>query len=469
MSSIKPPIVYVDSFLEVSVPDRIVVVNQDPVDGQEGVGILDVIRFEVIDLGTGLTIPSSVTVWFNGVLAYNGVFQPGFVGSTITKLSTPGSAVLDRWIFLMTHPTWTSEEVITIQVDAVSTGGWSCSETWSFTAADIEKPEVNSVEPISPRVLQIIFNEPVNPSTVIPSAFSLASNDPPYYIPESWTVDQVDTDGRIYQITFAQELSNGRDYLLGVEGIWDDGLPTPNEIDPVIIPFTSAVYPWPDGRLWNLWSWVPARTRWADRLTGSSPGHTEYFIQCLQEIADLLLFDIDEDQYIFDIDRAPEGAIDLLLRFLYNPFKFILTNSQKRKLLRVLPSIHQSKNAPGLIDVIFFFLGILVTIEPLIGSSKSWRLATAGLPLALYPRYGKLGVSTYLRPAAGGSAPYTFIVRVPVALTDDERRKMIQIIEYMKAAHEHYRIIEPPTPPPDYWLLGKTGRGELGKTTLLGP
>lgn len=467
MTLIKPPVVYLDDFLESTVADRILVANQNPPDGKLHVPVAGLVGFEVLDLGTGAEIPSTVQVWMNGDLVYStiGGFEPGYAGSTLTKLQTPGSAVLDRWVFLITHSTWwTSEEDVTMLVYAQSTGGYDVTDSWTFTAADIEKPEVDSIEPMSPRRVRVTFNEDVDPDTVIVGNFTLHSDDPPYYLP-AFTIEAV--DGASYDLVFEQELSNAKDYLLDVENIEDLGVP-PNTIDPVTVPFTSMAYPWPERRVWDLWRWIPRRIRWADRLTGSSPGHTEYFIACLQEIADLLLFDIDEDANIYDFDRAPEGAIDLLLYYLYNPFKFVMTELQKRKLLRVLPEIHQSKQAPGLKDVIFFFLSIDVEILPLTAASKWWRLAGATMDLAFSARYGKLGVSTYLGPAPGTAAPYTFKVVSPVALTTDERTKMIQIIELMKNSHEHYLLEEPAAPPADYWLLGKVGRGELGKTTLIG-
>ena len=47
-------------------------------------------------------------------------------------------------------------------------------------------------------------------------------------------------------------------------------------------------------------------------------------------------------------------------------------------------------------------------------------------------------------------------------LTDEERKRMLSIIEYMKPAHTHLaRIVEPPTPPPeDRWILGESYLGE---------
>lgn len=469
----QPPAVWVDHFDQYT-SARLVVANQDPYLLETDVPVTASIRFDVLDLGPAPNRPDLVEVWVNGSLAYNGVaFQfPWNLGSTVAKVSSPGAAPLqDVWQFSLSRGggfVFGSREVVTVRVAATSTALYTTTAEWTFRAADIEPPEVLAVEASTPRSVVVRFNEGVAPATVTPSAFALSSSDPPYFIPG--IADVVELAPYLYRIDLDAELSNGRGYVLSVSGVEDVAVP-PNVIVPVDVPFTAAVYPAPAGRRFNLWSMVPSYVRLADRLlTGSSPGHTERFIQALQEIVDLWLLDVDTDAFVFDVDRAPEGAIDLLLAFLRNPFPFVLTDNQKRKLLRMLPTINASKHAQGLIDVVYFFLGIVITISPLGSGGGHWRLARAGLPSHLLPLYGRLGVNTRLLGVYGPfeSWPYTFIVDVPVALTDDQRQKLIRIIEAMKAAHEHYLIREPVPPPPATWRLGVAGLTELGHTTRLG-
>lgn len=464
----RPPVVYLDNFIELT-GDQIVVANLIPYPDEMDIGVIDHVVFDVLDLGTGTNEPSSVVVTINGVTAYSGGFQPPWhLGSTLTKSKSVGSAVDDIWHFVIKHDgfAWSSEELITVRVQAASTGAYSIDFTYEFTVADVIAPEVDSVVGASPRVVQVQFDEAMDPTTVTTTCFTLTSTDAPYYIPTLASVEQITAS--LYALHYEQELSNARDYSLLIDSVEDT---SGNAIVEVVVPFTSAAYPAPDNRKWTLWNMVPARVRWADRLlTGSSPGHTEQFIAIIQEVVDLWLLDVDTDAYLYDKDRAPEGAIDLLLHYLGNPFKFVLTESEKRKLLDILPTVNASKHEPGLIDAIYFFMGITVTITKL--NADGWRLATDGLAAWRLAEYGKLGSDTDTAPSGtarllglpGEAWPYTFIVHCPVDLTTDQRRKMIQIIEVMKNAHEHYTIEEPGLPPLPIWHLGYS---KLGPETRL--
>lgn len=464
----KPPAIWLDNFLEETAA-KIVVANQLPAPDDLHHPVLDPFTFSVMDLGPGTNEPSSVLVYVGGALAYDGAsFVPPYhIGSSVSKKSSPGSGVNDIWDFAIRQAGgFASETLIEIRVEAESTGLYSSITNWSFTTADITAPEVDSVVATSPRHVEVRFNEGVDSSTVIAAAFGLTSDDPPYYLPEIEEIEELKPYR--YRIKFTQELSNAKEYSLAVQDVEDLAVP-PNTIVPTVIDFTSAAYPAPEDRKWDLWSMVPSAIRWADRkLTGGSPGHTERFIQILQEIVDLWLLDVDTDAYVLDVDKAPEGAIDLLLSFFRNPFPFALTGIQKRKLARMLWQINASKHKQGLIDVVFFFMGINITITPLGYGGGGWRLAKTGLPSWRLPMYGKLGVSTRLLGSPGESWPYTFIVNVPVALSDNERQQLIQIIEVMKNSHEHYTIQEPTPPPLDTWRLGVPGYTELGITTRLG-
>ncbi len=54
-------------------------------------------------------------------------------------------------------------------------------------------------------------------------------------------------------------------------------------------------------------------------------GDLRRFVDCLQEVLDLLLAEIDRFPEIWDIERAPESFLDLILRNLGNPFAFDLS------------------------------------------------------------------------------------------------------------------------------------------------
>jgi phage tail-like protein len=83
------------------------------------------------------------------------------------------------------------------------------------------------------------------------------------------------------------------------------------------------------------------------------------FIACLQEVTDLLLADVDRWPDIFDLERAPEAFVDLILRDLGNPFPFELDAMGKRRLASVLVEMYRQKGtAKGVQNAIRFFLGI---------------------------------------------------------------------------------------------------------------
>jgi phage tail-like protein len=72
-------------------------------------------------------------------------------------------------------------------------------------------------------------------------------------------------------------------------------------------------------------------------------GDLRRFIACLQETVDLLLAEGDGFSDIFDLERAPEGFLDLILHELGNPFPFDLGELDKRRLASVLVEMYRQK------------------------------------------------------------------------------------------------------------------------------
>ena len=61
---------------------------------------------------------------------------------------------------------------------------------------------------------------------------------------------------------------------------------------------------------------------------------------------------------------------------------------------------------------------------------------------------------------------YAFDVVIDRVLTDDERRQVRWLVEYIKPAHTHLvAIIEPLPPPPA--VAWRIGSGRMGRTTVL--
>lgn len=216
---------------------------------------------------------------------------------------------------------------------------------------------------------------------------------------------------------------------------------------------TQAVFvgfrpPRPAARRFELWSMLPRHNR-RDDVTGD----LGRFVACLQEIADLLLAEVDRFPDIFDIERAPAAFVELILGDLGNPFPFDLDTLGQRRLASVLVEMYRQKGtARGIQNALRFFLGIGVEIVPL--SSTTLILGES-----------ELGVDWELGPS-DRFARYAFSALVGVVLTPVQRTQIRTIIDYLKPAHTHFvDLIEPTLPPViEHWELGQS---ELGETTDL--
>jgi phage tail-like protein len=122
------------------------------------------------------------------------------------------------------------------------------------------------------------------------------------------------------------------------------------------ISFTVPSYDWPAERLFDLWKMIPLINRQED---DAGTQELRGFVRCLQEIVDLKLTEIDRWTEIIDPDTAPEEYLDAMLMDLGNPFRFDLTETDKRRLIGVLMDMYRQKGtAIGIVNVIRFFLGL---------------------------------------------------------------------------------------------------------------
>jgi phage tail-like protein len=163
-------------------------------------------------------------------------------------------------------------------------------------------------------------------------------------------------------------------------------------------------------------------------------GDLRRFLACLQEVTDLVLHDIDGFTQILDPDVASEPFLDLMLGELGSPFPFDLSVVDKRRLLNVLVAMYREKGTgSGIQNAIRFFLWLEVGLTTYAGE-------------ALILGESQLGDDWVLGPS-GAFAAYAFEVIVPRALAAEERRRLRQIVEYMKPAHTHFaRLVEPIIP-----------------------
>ena len=154
----------------------------------------------------------------------------------------------------------------------------------------------------------------------------------------------------------------------------------------------------------------------------------------INEVIELLLFDIDRWIDIFDINRADETFVDLLLDSLGNPFAFDLDLNKKRKLGLILVEIYKLKGTePGICNTLRFFLGLECDLVEFNDSSDdTWILGESELGVGSF-----LGLDTQ-------RAKFAFNVIVDRALTAQERLIVNEIVDYMKPAHTHHILtVEP--------------------------
>lgn len=194
-------------------------------------------------------------------------------------------------------------------------------------------------------------------------------------------------------------------------------------------PFAAEPLSAPPRRSFDLVNALPPHN-----LTEDYTHDLEKLLRSIQDVASVLLSDVDKFAEIVDVDLAPESFLDALLYHLGNPFAFAasLTPGQKRMLLDVLVEIYQRNGTEsGIEAVINFFLGVAVTIQAYM-LDDIWILGES-----------ELGFDTNLGPGTS-FLRYAFEAVSPVALTQTQRDRLRDIVNYMKPAHTHFmRIVEP--------------------------
>lgn len=443
-------------------------INRIPEPGEYGVPLDSVLELELHDGDGAAPAGATVEVYVDGDLAFSaGSFQTGFDGPGSTT-SNPDAATLR----IVIDPTTDFASDAEVEV-RVTESGSSLDETYAFRAEDLTSPRVVSAEARSQLVVRVTFNEEVR--QVSPSGASDSLN-PANYTFQRLAVPTVDVeavevtpvDDSTVDIEVDLELSFASPYLLTVSNVVDaygNIVAAPyNSVE-----FQSLDRPWPDGRRFELLELLPQINR-----TEDATGELELWVACLQDVFDLLLKQVDDWTDILDPDLAPARYLDAMLADLGNPFTFAeLSEIDKRRLLRVLVDIYREKGTEaGIIDVVRFFLGIDVTIE--IYNGVGWELASSDSP-TLDGQSPPAGPGDELssdetEPAdAAELGPgerrllYSFEIVSPVALTDEERTRIVAIAELMKPAHTHLvRIVEPTTVEAiDHLELGLS---ELGET-----
>jgi phage tail-like protein len=427
-----------------------------PAPGETGVLVSEPIGFAILDPGMKGVAPSSVTVTINGVVVQlAGVVQSG-TGFTRTLFQA-----LDAWsyayVFAPSAP-FQSLQVVTVNVTAATVDGATLDETYSFTIEDIVAPTISSALALDPLTVRITWSKAVLQSSAAgahdalnPANYALTLlRGVPAVLPGILGV--VSFAGSVVLLDLDTELTAGATYQLTVTNISDTLGNTLLAVGAAaaFLGFTPQPVP---GRDVDLYSMLPLMNRRED-MQGS--GDLKRFIACLQEVFNLLLYDVDTWTEILDPDKAPEAFLDAMLVDMGNPFtQFTLTLADKRKLVQLLVPIYQRKGTDlGMVDVIRLFLGLEVTvIAP--ANVQAWTLGQS-----------ELGLTTTLASGAIRDL-YSFWLISPVGLTPDQRTRIQAIVNYMRRAPCHFLGIREPAPPPaqpNHWQLGFS---ELGVQTWL--
>ena len=253
----------------------------------------------------------------------------------------------------------------------------------------------------------------------------------PFFEPVVVGATSVSTDE--VELEFHTDITQQR--LYRVFGLLVEDL-NENVLDEQSIEFTTEPCGAPQDRVDSEFGWLHFLPE--ENLNEDSTGDLERTLRILDEPTQLILCDIDHFPEILDIDLIPDHLLDALLAHLGNPFSFApeLAVADKRRLAAVLEEIYQEKGGEFAIEsVVNFILNVQVDVRPYLDFHPTWDLGLS-----------ELGVDTFLGPGTL-FLRYSFEVEAFVNLNETTRRRLIEIVQYMKPAHTHFvKLIEPTNP-----------------------
>ena len=441
MPRLELPALWVDDVSVERAVDRLVIGNRDPAPDERDVTLETSIAFDIVDVGPDGVDPLRTSVWVDGVPALAaGVPQLGFDGprASVLALTDTLRVVLDP------RTPFASEARVEARVVAETRGGAHRLEVvYAFTCEDRVAPRLVAAVALAPRAVMLGFDEPVLVDDLLGFTFEASSAPAMPVAPAG-----ARAEGSTVVVELDVEMTPDATYQVLARGVTDlAGNPVAPPGDRAsFVGYRPRV---PARRRFDLWRMLPKHNRRQD-----TTGDLRRFIACLQEVTDLLLADIDRFAELYDIERAPESFVELILRDLGNPFAFELDVGAKRRLAASLVDMYRLKGtAPGIKNAVRFFLGVGVTA------------ITAFAAETLVLGESELGVDWILGPS-DRFARYAFEVHVDRVLSDVERRHLRVIVQYLKPAHTHFvALIEPlPQAVVDHWILGVS---ELGESTDL--
>lgn len=447
-------------------------INRIPEPGETGVPIESDVQVEIHDTA-GAPASTGVEIEIEGVLAFDGDaggFQTGFSGT----VSNPDANTLR--ISIDPDVDFADDTVIDMDVEVVG-GSTALDVQYTFTTEDLTPPSVTAAQAREKKIVRVTYSEAVQ--QVSPTASDDALNPANYVLVtanvpavSAAAVEVTSVSPTEVDVEVDIELSFDATYVItatNVEDLFGNVIAPPNNA----ASFVAFRPPQPVDRRFELIEFLPQINRSEDTTRELAT-----YIAIKQDVTNLLLCEIDRFAEILDPDFAPEPFLTCMLDDLGNPFDFVdLTEIDKRRLIRVLVDIYKQKGTEiGIINVINFLLGVLVTID--VFNGEGWELASSSSP-TLDGQSPPAGPGDEL-PAAGETEPadvaslgpgtlfdlYSFVVISPVNLTAVQRDRITQIVDLMKPAHTHLvRIDEPATSPAP---LGgdELGGGELSGATV---
>ena len=443
MPSIELPALYINSVIALTGITRPSLINRDPGPDETEVPLDSTVALEIVDPGSAGVDRDQTHVWVDGVLAFEG----GATEEIKTAFSGPREEVIETAdtlrIVLDPQTAFSSQAQVQVHVVSATHDGEPLDQTYFFIAEDLTRPKLVAAQAVGQKSVRMSFDEIVFVSDQ--QGFSIEPLEFPAVAPQ---VLEAFPDGSVIELLFDTEMTPDVDYRVTVTDIADlKENPIDSEHNTVV--FKGFVPQRPGTRNFHPWQTIPIWNRRED-VTGD----LRRFIDCLQEALAWLLAEVDRFPEIFDLERAPEPFLNLILAELGNPFPFDLNELAKRRLASVLVEMYRQKGTGiGIENAIRFFLGVDITaITPFAGST--FILGESELVIDW-----ELGPSDRF-------ARYAFNVEVDAPLTDKERKRLRTIVDYLKPAHTHFvDLLEPSAPIEyDHWVIGIS---ELGTTTDL--
>jgi len=397
----------VDASEALVVAGRYVIIVRDPQPDETGVPTNGTVYLRVVDLDGVPATPSTVDfrVYIDQgageVQAFNGTAPVAPWNGALSAFGQ--STVADPYCFkevrLDQAPTlFASEQQVTVHVELVlGIGGWGhapwghfpwghtpaasavADSYYTFTAADTIAPNITTAEAIDEDTIRVTFDDgmalggagsglvddiaswqPIGSSD--PVGITRLNIDPAPGVNLSITAVTLVADSAAMQfdLTVNWEMTPGCLYQLQTRNtVTDDA---GNAINLATAQFDGFQPTHPDGRRFDYWRMmIPLKNREED-----ASQDLKRFANCIAEVLNVLLIDVDRFTDQFDIDLATDTQIDLMLYDLGNPFDWVdldLTAAQRRKLLRVLIDIYKLKGTDeGIESVVLFLLGEIVQV-----------------------------------------------------------------------------------------------------------